>query len=148
MSFIATTHYDEAFISLLLHSLEFEWPASAQEIDDPCPIIEGSCKKTNIWWCVNGGADIMATKMVEHLGQKPLYNHRVTAMWSKTYDTPHLPYRPMQVDIHGGNSRDYTDVISTTTAACHGTMDLNIAGLDYAHPEALTVLRYNSAVKV
>ncbi|KAF8533039.1 hypothetical protein BDD12DRAFT_763344, partial [Trichophaea hybrida] len=136
----ATTHYDEAFTSLLLHSLEFKWPADEQE--------------ENLWWCVNGGADIMATKMVEYLGKQPLYNHRVTAIRRNrptiitTTNTTIAPNRLMEVSFKGAKTRHYSHVITTCTTACLRTMDLNDAELDYSQREALRVLRYDTAVKI
>jgi hypothetical protein len=157
VSLSASTHYDEAFTSLLLHSLEFEWPSGPYAIDDPCPIVEQAATE-NVWWCVNGGADIIATKMVEHLGKHPLYNHRVTSIkrsrpilvpiMTTTNTATTAPYRPIEVSFRGANSRHYSHVITTTTAACLRTMDLTSAELDYAQREALRVLRYDSAVKI
>jgi monoamine oxidase len=118
-------------------------------MEDPEPITDGQEK--NVWWCINGGADIMVTKMIQHLAQSPLYNHCVTSIKLDTHPTN--ANNPMTVTTKRSDTliqeqRHYSHVITTTTAACLQTMDLREAGLKYAHREAIRVLRYKFAIKV
>jgi len=117
--------------------------------DDPKPLTGD--QDNNVWWCINGGADIMAEKMVTSLAQSPLYGHRVTAIELDKH--PLDPMNPMMVkvqtpDLSTPETRYYSHVITTTTAACLQTMDLREAGLNYAQREAIRVLRYNHSIKV
>jgi len=89
--------------------------------------------------------------MVTSLAQSPLYGHRVTAIELDKH--PLDRKNPMMVkvqtpDLSTPETRHYSHVITTTTAACLQTMDLREAGLNYAQREAIRVLRYNHSVKV
>ncbi|KAI5785440.1 hypothetical protein FPQ18DRAFT_264878 [Pyronema domesticum] len=143
----ASTHYDQAFISILLHSLEFKWPASPQSSRNPEPV-DGESGK-NIWWSVNGGTGLLADRMTAYLHEdgKPspvLFNHRVSGISR----TEHTGDRQMRVTIRGGVEKKYSHVVTTATTACLRNMDLQRAELDYAQREALRVLRYDTSVKI
>lgn len=99
------------------------------------------------WWCLNGGAGILAQKMAALIGEsKILRGTRVIAI---SRDQVTLPARPMQVLCDQfATPKRYSHVITTTTTPCLQAMDLSKAGLSYAQREAIRVLRYNPAVKL
>jgi len=70
-------HYDAAFISWVLLSLEFEYPAPTPPTYDTVPIVDhhpSSPSHDYSWWCLNGGTDIVAKRTVARLTKNPLYN--------------------------------------------------------------------------
>lgn len=155
----STGSYDGSFVSSVIHSLEFDWPAFPDLIDDPVPA--GATEEENVWRCVNGGAEVITRRMMRALSTRNpiLYNHKVTRIaytglgipLKEYIDDPHP--RSIEVDtVHtlGGNvdHKSYTHVINTTTLGCLQTVDIRKAGLDYAHREAIRGLGYAQAVKL
>lgn len=149
----ATCHYDEAFTSLLMHSLEFDFPVT------PAGTSSGFDEKKDTqkaeWWCLNGGADVLATRMTDWVGRENIQTgKRVTAISRSKIPVPFGEPsfgRSMKVDLighHGPESKFYSHVIATTTASCLQTMDLRGAELNYAQREAIRVLRYDNSVKL
>ncbi|RPB27050.1 hypothetical protein L211DRAFT_896752 [Terfezia boudieri ATCC MYA-4762] len=151
----STGSFDGSFVSNVIHSLEFDWPAFPDNvIDDPVPAdaLHGdvAAEAGNVWRCVNGGSDVITRRILPlpaidlHL----FYSDKATKI---TY-TPGAPTdEVMTVDFdHYGQhtSRTYTHVFNTTTLGCLQTIDTRDAGLDYAHREAIRVLRYEHAVKL
>lgn len=97
------------------------------------------------WWCVNGGADILAQEMTKNVGEVNITkNARVLAI--RRHTTPSV--RPMRVRIEGNpTERRFSHVIATATTPCLRVMDLSRAGLLSIQNEALRALRYEDAVK-
>ncbi|KAK3354067.1 hypothetical protein B0T25DRAFT_456471 [Lasiosphaeria hispida] len=139
-----TGHFDASFVSWLLLTLEFEYPAPTPPGYDTRPITSDG---ENAWWILNGGSDIVAEGVAKRLKRKPLYNHTVTGI-------SHSPEKGrMVVTMRPGYdvkpmTKEYTHVITTTTAPCLGFMDLRKAGLTRMHWEAIRTLHYDNAVKL
>ncbi|RYP76696.1 hypothetical protein DL771_001618 [Monosporascus sp. 5C6A] len=112
-----------SFVSWLLLSLEFEYPAPVPPTYDTKPFKD---TPGYAWWILNGGSDIMAK--------------RLEAKLRKSHLQPSDKPEPIQ--------KTYSHVITTTTMPCLGLMDLRDAGLSYAHREAIRVLSYDGGVKV
>lgn len=149
----ATTHFDESFISLLLHSLEFEYPATPQAVNDPKPLPSKDPKYDGKWYCVNGGTSILAGRLKSKLDQdaksgKTNFEFKTDSRVTKIAYRSNNPDRPMVVSVAGKKAEEYSHVITTTTGACLQLMDLREAGLDYSQREAIRVLRYDNSVKV
>jgi hypothetical protein len=157
--FSATNHFDQSFTSLVLHSLEFDYPTSPAHSGNPlAPERE--------WWCINGGTGTIIPKMKEKINKSVLFTgHRVKAIEVETF--PSVKNRPIRVTAEKkaattacqpqgqaeGSAletvhKNYTHVITTTTTSCLQVMDLRNAGLSYAQREAIRVLRYDNSVKV
>ncbi|KAK0732313.1 hypothetical protein B0H67DRAFT_525941 [Lasiosphaeris hirsuta] len=127
-----TGHFDASFVSWVLLSLEFQYPAPDRE---------------NAWWILNGGSDLVAEGVVKRLKKKPLYKHMVTGI------SRNEARDKMVVTMRRGQTvkpitKDYTHVITTTTAPCLGFMDLGDAGLTDMHREAIRTLHYDNVVKL
>jgi len=111
--------------------------------------------KDAVWWCLNGGTDIAAKRIVSKLDKKPLYNHRVIEIsCDPNQQKEAMVVKMLQKDHRHPNTtpslivKRYTHVITTTTAPCLQIMDLRNAGLNYAQREAVRTLSYDNAVKV
>ncbi|KAH6635892.1 hypothetical protein F5144DRAFT_160163 [Chaetomium tenue] len=155
-----TRHFDAAFVSWVILSLEFEYPALSAPAYNPEPIKDDLNQSLfqleqhvhdYKWWVLNGGADIAAKRIAARLLKKPLYHTRVTGI-SHVQDL-------MKVTMVQSNDQDpetppepitkiYTDVITTTTMPCLSIMDLRNAGLTYGQREAIRVLSYDNAIKI
>ncbi|KAI9740310.1 MAG: hypothetical protein M1834_004888 [Cirrosporium novae-zelandiae] len=151
-----TRHFDESFVTWLLLSLEFNYPAPAPPTYNTQPIMDSSKDSDIVWWCLNGGTDITAKTIVSTLTKKPLYNGRVTGIsWNpgQLHGDP-MTVKILQKDPQNPNTaprlieKRYSHVINTTTAPCLQIMDLRNAGLSFSQREAIRMLGYDNAVKV
>lgn len=102
--------------------------------------------RPNIWWCLNGGTDVLAQEMTKNVGKDTIkMNARVTAIRKH----PFLSHRPMRVLVEGcPTERRYSHVITTTTTPCLQAMDLSGVELQDDQKQAIRVLRYEAAVKL
>lgn len=144
-------------IETFIHSMDFNYPISA-------PALDPDAAGAGSWWCMNGGTDVVARRMVAQLLPVPenipvdgipwdqkipnniILGRRVTSISCNPVNNPD---RPMQVHCEGVRlMSQYSHVITTTTSPCLQVMDLRGAGLSYAQKESIRVLRYNPAVKL
>ncbi|KAF4303777.1 hypothetical protein GTA08_BOTSDO08325 [Botryosphaeria dothidea] len=91
------------------------------------------------WYCVYGGTQQVATKMVEQLRNTPEYNHKVTAITRKPGGIMSLTIK--QGDALTSDTRDYFAVFNSTTLGALQRMDLTKAGLHYGAKQAIRSLR-------
>lgn len=140
--FSSTCSFDEALIESFIHSIHFNYPVPVGPAGDP----PAGSQEKNVWWCLNGGADIIAQEMTKNVGENTITkNARVTAI-RKHQDPSH---RPMRVLLEGNpTERRFSHVITTTTTPCLQVMDLTGVRLQTDQREALRLLRYQSAVKL
>lgn len=173
-----TRHFDAAFISWVVLSLEFEYPAGPSPTYDPKPIRDKSPVHDDpsgapptydpksirdkppvhdySWWILNGGTDIAAKRTAARLTNKPLHHLRVTGISHARKEEQGMPMKVtmLQSDPQNPDSppttitKEYTHVITTTTMPCLDIMDLRNVGLTYGQREAIRVLSYDNAVKV
>lgn len=138
--FRSTCSFDGALIESFIHSIDFEYPATPAV--DPPP----TSKNENTWWCLNGGADILAQEMTKNVMEYNIKKHaRVTAIRKH----PITSNRPMRVLVEGNPTEiRYSHVIATTTTPCLQAMDLTGVRMQTDQREALRVLRYEAAVKL
>lgn len=120
--------------------MDFDYPVPCPEEDPEIPV-------PGEWWCLNGGADILAQKMTERIGESKITRGtRVTAISRNMIG---LDNKLMDVftdrSVH---PKRYSHVIATTTTPCLQTMDLTGSDLSYGQKEAIRVLRYTPAVKM
>lgn len=138
-----------------MRSLVFNSPVDPTPTNSGFGELNRTSEAVPIWWCLNGGADIVAEGMVAIVGKdnagRPTItkNTRVTAI--SRSETNHA--RPMRVQCIGPATADkeekhYSHVITTTTTTCLQTMDLRGAEMDYAQREAIRLLRYDNSVKL
>ncbi|KAF8432067.1 amine oxidase [Terfezia claveryi] len=138
-----TGSFDGSFVSAVIHSLEFDWPVFPDNLlDDP---LDATVRR-NVWRCVNGGADVITRRMLDtgiagHIN----YNHKVTGI---EYESEVMTVKTVNEKGEAHVPKKYTHVINTTTLGCLQTIDTRKAGLDYAHREAIRVLKYQHAVKL
>lgn len=138
--FRSTCSFDGALIESFIHSIDFEYPTTPAVDPPPTP------KNENTWWCLNGGADILAQEMIKHIPEHKIKKKaRVTAIRKH----PILSNRPMRVLVEGNPTEiRYSHVIATTTTPCLQAMDLTGVRMQTDQREALRVLRYEAAVKL
>lgn len=134
----STCRFDGALLESFIHSLDFNYPV-VPGFDPPVDV-------THSWWCLNGGADILAQEMTKNVGENTITkNARVTAI--RKHPVPSL--RPMRVLLEGNpTERRFSHVITTTTTPCLQAMDLTGVRLQTDQREAIRVLRYEAAVKL
>ncbi|KAF8432065.1 hypothetical protein BGX38DRAFT_1227268 [Terfezia claveryi] len=143
----STGSFDGSFVSAVIHSLEFDWPAFPDNLfDDPVPAAAGE----NVWRCVNGGSDVITRRLLQlpEVADHLFLNDKVTKI---TYNPAAELEQFMEVDyVHNGGllQAKYTHVFNTTTLGCLQTIDTRDAHLDYVHREAIRVLKYEHAVKL
>ncbi|KAI5777520.1 hypothetical protein EDC01DRAFT_732412 [Geopyxis carbonaria] len=166
----ATNHFDEAFVSILLHALEFDWPVDAAQGEHG----EQQNAAARRWWCIYGGTETIIPKMRALAKADILTGHRVTKLeqlgavgnrtgLKLTYRTSVLSAAQTAArdavlanaaiaaadrpDPYEG-TKEFTHVIATATTPCLQAMDLRRAGLNFGQREAIRVLRYDNSVKV
>lgn len=120
--------------------MDFDYPVTDPTQD---PVVAVS----DPWWCLNGGADILAQKMTKFIGESKITRGtRVT-----TISRSPLRVDSKVMDIYTDRSvhpTSYSHVITTTTTPCLQAMDLRGSDLSYGQKEAIRVLRYTPAVKM
>lgn len=138
--FRSTCSFDGALIESFIHSIDFEYPTTPAVDPPPTP------KNANTWWCLNGGADILAQEMTKNIVESKIKkNSRVTGIRKH----PIASNRPMRVLVEGNPTEiRYSHVIATTTTPCLQAMDLTGVRMQTDQREALRVLRYEAAVKL
>ncbi|PTB61860.1 hypothetical protein BBK36DRAFT_62205 [Trichoderma citrinoviride] len=157
-----TRHFDAAFISWVVLSLEFEYPPGPAPTYDPKPIRDPIGDEPPVhkhdysWWILNGGTDIVAQRTAAKLANKPFNHLRVTGISHAQGEEQGMPMKVTMLQSHPHNpdrpptpiTKEYTHVITTTTMPCLDIMDLRNVGLTYGQREAIRVLSYDNAVKV
>lgn len=99
---------------------------------------------TTKWYCVEGGAQVLAEKMEKKLKQKPTYESTVTKIQAQGHMKMEVQYQK-----NGKvNSKTYAGVFNSTTLGCLKRIDTTAAGLNYATKQAIRSLGYGPAAKV
>lgn len=99
------------------------------------------------WWCILGGANVLAQKMKDRLEFQPKFNVRVTGIdcvdknnmtvWSKPTTKQHPP-----------TPKIYQGVFNSTSLGCMREMNINANLLNYPTKEAMRSLGYGPSAKV
>jgi monoamine oxidase len=129
----ATNLYDCALSESVMDSLDFDFPGDVK------------------WYCIQGGAGLIADTMVKSCRGNILRGNRVTAI-APVSDSPGSPATSVNVttttDGVGKTVRNYSHVISTMPFGSLRMVDTTQCGLDWTMQTAMRALHYDSSVKV
>lgn len=97
------------------------------------------------WYCIEGGANILAQKMEKSIAKKPTYKSPVTAIKQSRRRELHN----LTVHVKGEALPDkYAAVFNSTTLGAAQRMDLTTARLNYGTKQAIRTLNYGASCKV
>ncbi|KAF4966372.1 hypothetical protein FSARC_5942 [Fusarium sarcochroum] len=143
-----TGWYDQSLTECVLEELDFSTPE--QKPGQP---------KINYWWCIDGGAQMIAKKMAKKIKQPIQYNSQVVAIDAqvskrkgedpKKFDPK--KYTPMKLRITKNQTtkeKEYFAVFNSTTLGALQRMDLKDAGLLWGTKQAIRALGYGASCKV
>ena len=103
------------------------------------------------WWCIDGGANVLAQEMAKKIKGKIQYNKPVTSIaWEKPdqIDGRHVTHN-INVGLDDTvTSHKYAAVFNSTTLGALQRMDLTAAGLNLGTKQAIRTLNYGAACKV
>ncbi|KAI9717798.1 MAG: hypothetical protein M1812_004527 [Candelaria pacifica] len=129
-----TRWYSQAFSEMVLENLDFDYP-------------ETPGQQPFKWYCIEGGANILAQEMAKTISKKPSFGKIVTSIKldGDDKDDPHN----MAVELSDGiRSNKYAAVFNSTTLGAMQRMDLRGAKLNYGTKEAIRSLNYGASCKV
>ncbi|KAI9695361.1 MAG: hypothetical protein M1836_006481 [Candelina mexicana] len=119
---------------MVLENLDFDYP-------------ETPGQQPYKWYCLEGGANILAQEMEKSISNKPSFGKMVTSikLEGDGKDDPHN----MAVELsNGDNVNKYAAVFNSTTLGAMQRMDLRGAKLNYGTKEAIRTLNYGASCKV
>ncbi|MCJ1470056.1 hypothetical protein MMC07_008701 [Pseudocyphellaria aurata] len=133
------THwYSQAFSEMVLENMDFDYYEEEDE--------EEKEPATN-WWCIDGGANVLAQQMEKSLTRKPTYCSAVTSIrLEETKDTHNLVVEIVNPDKESHNK--YAAVFNSTTLGAMQRMDLTGAKLNLGTKQAIRTLNYGASCKV
>ncbi|MCJ1316833.1 hypothetical protein MMC15_002154 [Xylographa vitiligo] len=135
-----TLNFDEAFSESVIGSLDFDYHSG-----DPDKPVD--------WWCIEGGAQLVADAMRKKLQEGDVqFKSRVTLIrrdWKiKGHNDMEIRVGPAKDDEADEDRRTYAAVFNSTTLASMQRMDLTDAFLNYGTKLAIRALRYGVSCKV
>lgn len=139
-----------------------------EELDFATPKVEPGQPKVNYWWCIDGGAQKIATRMAEKIKQPVQFNSQVVAIDAQVElrkkkaeerrsragqgkDQEPPEYTGMKVRINKNRvikEKEYFAVFNSTTLGALQRMDLKDAGLLWGTKQAIRALGYGASCKV
>lgn len=139
-----------------------------EELDFATPKQKDGEPKVNYWWCVDGGAQTIATRMADKIKNPVQFNSQVVAIdaqvelrnkraearraWIKAGEKDEGPeYTGMKVRINKNQvikEKEYFAVFNSTTLGAFQRMDLKDAGLLWGTKQAIRALGYGASCKV
>jgi hypothetical protein len=137
-----TGWYDQAHSETVLESMDFDYPDKDTE-----------------WWCILGGANLLAQKMMNKLTIQPKFGVRVTGIEPsiQIYTEPDIePIRSVNTMVVWSKltmsedepqSKPYSGVFNSTSLGCMRQMNIETE-LNYPTKEAMRVLGYGPSAKV
>lgn len=135
----ATGWYNQSLAETVLEELDFDKPNDAEK------------SSNDYWWCIDGGTQQVATKIVERLkGKKPECNRQVAKI---TNDRKGGQLTLTINSVKDGKTllsedRSYFTVFNSTTLGALQRMDLSQADLNYGTKQAIRSLNYGASCKV
>lgn len=158
-----TRSYSQAFSETVLGSLAFHYPkkgtkalknsqysqdsqnANASDDLDDLDDLMGS-KEKDIWFCIDGGANVLAQEMAKKITGKIQYNSPVTSIaWNQdSKDTHNIAVGVNDTSI----THKYAAVFNSTTLGALQRMNLSAAGLNLGTKQAIRTLNYGASCKV
>jgi monoamine oxidase len=126
-----TRWFSQAFSEMVLENLDFDYPTEgSKEID---------------WFCIEGGANILAQEMEKKISVTPQYESPVTSIkLESTADTHSVSVGVKDALL----PQKYAAVFNSTTLGAMQRMDLSEARLNYGTKQAIRTLNYGAACKV
>lgn len=116
---------------MVLENLSLEYP-----VDQPEQEIS--------WYCIDGGADVLAQQMEKRINQKPNYGSAITSIKLENFKEIHN----LTVGIENQSPKSYAAVFNSTTLGAMQRMDLTGAGLNLGTKQAIRTLNYGASCKV
>ena len=112
---------------MVLENLDFDWANDTK------------------WYCIEGGANILAQNMEKVIAKKPVYQSPVTAIKQSRKRELHN----LTVHVKGEPLPEkYAAVFNSTTLGAAQRMDLSTAKLNYGTKQAIRTLNYGASCKV
>lgn len=133
----------------MLGSLAFHYPKKdskdSVEPDDLGYLEDTTGSKNDEWWCIDGGANVLAQEMAKKITGKIQFNNPVTSIaLDQTHDTHNITVG-VNDDIV---SHKYAAVFNSTTLGALQRMKLTAAGLNLGTKQAIRTLNYGASCKV
>jgi hypothetical protein len=151
-----TGWYDQSLTECVLEELDFATPE----------VKPG--QKINYWWCIDGGAQTIATRMADQIKRPVQFNSQVVAIDAQVdlrkkkaeerrsraregekVEPPE--YTPMKIKINKNQvikEKEYFAIFNSTTLGALQRMDLKDAGLLWGTKQAIRALGYGASCKV
>ncbi len=119
---------------MVLENLDFDYPETpGQQPFD--------------WYCIEGGANVLAQEMGKNISKKPTFRKMVTSI-KLDGDGKGDPHNVVVEVSNGEESGKYAAVFNSTTLGAMQRMDLRGAQLNYGTKEAIRTLNYGASCKV
>ncbi|MCJ1270029.1 hypothetical protein MMC22_009922 [Lobaria immixta] len=132
-TFNGGTHgYSQAFSEMVLGSLDFDYP-STKKID---------------WYCIDGGANVLAQEMAKRISQKPNFCSAITSIKLENKEEIHSIKVGIERQEEGLYHKNYAAVFNSTTLGAMQRMDLTGAQLNLGTKQAIRTLNYGASCKV
>lgn len=116
---------------MVLESLDFGYP-----VDQPGEKIS--------WYCIDGGANVLAQEMEKRINQKPNYGSAITSIKLENSKEIHN----LTVGIENQSPKSYAAVFNSTTLGAMQRMDRTGAKLNLGTKQAIRTLNYGASCKV
>ncbi|KAJ4135117.1 hypothetical protein NW768_004734 [Fusarium equiseti] len=151
-----TGWYDQSLTECVLEELDFATP---EPVDGKDPV--------NYWWCIDGGAQTIATRMADKIKNPVQFNSQVVAIDAQVElrkkkaeerrarleagQKVEPEYTGMKVRINKNQvikEKEYFAIFNSTTLGALQRMDLKDAGLLWGTKQAIRALGYGASCKV
>ncbi|TBU23609.1 hypothetical protein BD311DRAFT_673539 [Dichomitus squalens] len=133
----ATGLYNNAFVESTMDAMDFGSSSATtdagirgKDLDYP-------------WYCIDGGADHLTTRMVNRIDTKPITGTRVTKIERTESGEMKVVYR-----THGKYLMTYSQVICTVPLGCLAAIDIPKDDLSYMQRLAIRSLNYDTSTKI